>query len=99
MKRKWTILGALAATLLFTALAAAAPGSHDIDWWVMGGGGGSGASGSITLDGTIGQATVGAGSSESYVICTGFWYGLGECIGPPRFSAYLPVILRNFPSE
>jgi hypothetical protein len=97
MKRKWTVLGALVASLLLAGIAVAAPGSSSIDWWVMGGGGGSGAAGSVALDATVGQAVAGVDGSGEYVVCAGFWYGLGPCGEPPEFTVYLPLVLRNAP--
>ena len=97
MKRKWMILVALIASLLLAGIAVAAPSGHSVDWWVMGGGGGSGSAGNISLNGTVGQAVVGVDGSGDYVVCAGFWYGLGPCGEPPGFSVYLPTVLRNAP--
>lgn len=95
MKRNWMILTALLASLLLTGIVVAAPSSHSVEWWVVGGGGGSGAADNITLDGTFGQAMAGVDGSSDYVVCAGFWYGLGSCGEPPGFSVYLPIVLRN----
>lgn len=97
MKRQWMILGALVASLLLAGIAVADPSSHSVDWWVMGGGGESRTAGSTTLAGTLGQAVAGVDGSGEYVVCTGFWYGLGSCGDPPGFSVYLPLVLREAP--
>jgi hypothetical protein len=91
------MLLALVAALLFASIVVAAPSGHSVDWWVMGGGSGSGSAGSSSLDGTFGQAVVGVEGSGEYVICAGFWYGLGPCGDPPRVTVYLPIVLRNGP--
>ena len=97
MKRKWAIWSALVAALLFAGIVVAAPSNHSVDWWVMGGGGGSGTAGSSSLDGTLGQVVAGVDTSGEYVICAGFWYGLGPCGNPSRATVYLPIVLRNAP--
>jgi hypothetical protein len=92
------VFGALVASLLLAGIVVAAPSSHSIDWWVMGGGGGSEDTGTINLDGTAGQALVGVEDSGDYVVCAGFWYGLGPCGAPADESwIYLPLVLRNGP--
>jgi len=92
MKRNWAVLGVLVASLLLAGLAVAATSSHSIDWRVMAGGGGSGAAGTRSLDGTIGQALVGVGGSGDTALCAGFWCRWAE---RAAFRVYLPIILRK----
>ena len=84
-------LGALAiASLLLVGVALAAPNSPSIDWRVIGGGGGSASAGSTSVNGTIGQAVVGAHTSAPYELCAGFWCGAGT-----KHRAYLPLVLKD----
>jgi hypothetical protein len=91
-KRKWTMLGALAASLLLAGIALAAPGGPSIDGWVMGGGGGSGAAANLTLDGTAGQPVTGLDGSGESVVCAGFWCRAAES---PAAAVYLPIVLSK----
>jgi hypothetical protein len=85
-------LGVLVASLLLAGIAVAAPSSYDIDWWAMASGSGSGTDGSTSLEGTLGQATLGVDRREHYIVCTGFWYGTAQC----PVALYLPIIRREF---
>jgi hypothetical protein len=91
MTKKWTILGVLLASLLLVGTALA---QGSIDWWVIGGGGGSGTAGGTSLDGTIGQWAVGSGTSGTTQLGSGFWGG-GSAEGPSG-AVFLPVILRQY---
>jgi hypothetical protein len=62
----------------------------------MGGGTGK-ATGSIVLDGTLGQAVTGVDGGGDSVVCSGFWYGLGPCGEPAQFPIYLPLVVRSSP--
>ena len=85
--------------LLLAGLAVASmvwAGSSDgatVEWSVLSGGGAPAASssGAVTLNGTLGQATIGSSSGPGATVGAGFWYGLGEGI----YEIYLPVTLRN----
>jgi hypothetical protein len=98
MNRKCTILGVLVASLLLAGIAVAAPSSYDIDWWAMASGSSSGTAGDTNLEGTVGQTVVGIQSEDDYVICSGFWPGVGSCGEPPTYPAYLPTVFRELPS-
>ena len=91
MTKKWAILSVLLVSLLLVSTALAQDG---IDWWVIGGGGGSGTAGSTSLDGTIGQWAVGSGTSGTTQLGSGFWGG-GGAEGPSG-GVFLPVILRQY---
>jgi hypothetical protein len=90
--KKWMILGVLLVSLLFAGTALA---QGSIDWWVIGGGGGSGTAGDTSLDGTIGQWAVGGGTSGATQLGSGFWGG-GGAEGPVG-GIFLPVLLRQYP--
>lgn len=77
-KRVWLI--ALLCLLLLAAAVAANASAvlYAIRWNVIAGGGGRSQSGTYGLDDTIGQGMVGAASSGSYRLHSGFWPGLGE---------------------
>lgn len=96
MKKKWAILGILIASLSLVGTALARPQAHIINWWVIGGGGGSGASGGTALDGTVGQWAVGSGTSGSTHLESGFWVS-GSAAGPADEQVFLPLILRQHP--
>jgi hypothetical protein len=93
--KKWMILGALFVSLLMVGMTLAP--APRIDWWVIGGGGGSGTAGGTSLDGTIGQWAVGSGTSGTTQLGSGFWGG-GSAAGPVDESQiFLPLILRQSP--
>jgi hypothetical protein len=96
MRKKWIILGALALSSLF-ASAALANGSPSINWWVIGGGGGSGTAGGTSLDGTIGQWVVGSGTSGTTQLGSGFWGGGSAAGAPDKYLILLPILLRQYP--
>jgi hypothetical protein len=91
MRKKWIILGALALSSLF-ASAALANGSPSINWWVIGGGGGSGTAGGTSLDGTIGQWVVGSDESGGLQLSPGFWGGGWD----ESHVLFLPLVMENF---
>jgi len=64
--------------------------NYDLSWHVIGGGGGQSSSAGHTLMGTVGQPLVGAVSSGSHALCSGFW-----CGGVVQYRIYLPLVLRN----
>ncbi|MBE9508276.1 MAG: hypothetical protein IMY86_09530 [Chloroflexi bacterium] len=97
MKKKWMIPGTLVVSLLLVGMALAAPNAHSIDWWVIGGGGGSGTAGTISLDGTIGQWAVGSGTSGATQLWSGFWGGGGAAGEVDLYQVFLPLILRQHP--
>lgn len=73
----------------------AAPNAPSIAWWVIGGGGGSETSGTVFLDGTIGQWAVGSGTSGATQLGSGFWGGGGAEVG--LYQVFLPVVLCQYP--
>jgi len=89
-------LTALLCGLVVTG-AAWANGIPTINWRVIGGGGGHAAAGVYTLDGTIGQAEVGAATDGGYELCSGFWCGVLARAPPPGYRIYLPIVLKNYP--
>lgn len=95
MYKRWMIPGMLTASVLLVGLALAAPTATDIEWWVISGGGGSHTVGNISLSATIGQWSVGSGTSGSTQLGSGFWGG-GGAEGPPQ-PIFLPLILRQVP--
>ena len=60
-----------------------AAAAFNIDWFVIAAGGVSGSSTNYNLGGTVGQTSVGDGSSTNYVLNSGFWPGVGGgcCVG------------------
>lgn len=74
---KAAMLAALVALflLIWSAWAnAQSGGNYDLTWNTLGGGGGSNASGSYTLNGTLGQPGAGVLNSGKYSLVGGFWW-------------------------
>jgi hypothetical protein len=85
-KIKISTLIALALLLLFavnfasekqTSVPAEPATGEEINWQVISSGGTDGASTNFVLKGTLGQTTVGYGSSANYGLSHGFWQELG----------------------
>lgn len=91
------LLGILVITLgAGIALAGTPKGSsanYAIPWDVVAAGGGEMASTNYALKGTVGQGAIGPGSSSSYTIGAGYWYGLGE----QSLQVFLPFINKPLP--
>jgi len=81
-KRKITALAAVLLCSLLLASVVLANAGAAIDWRVIGGGGGHAEAGTYALDGTIGQAVVGAATDGGYELCSGFWCGVVEAAPP-----------------
>ena len=96
MKKKWVILGTLIVSLFLVGTALARPQAHTINWWVIGGGGGSGTAGDTALDGTVGQWAVSSGTEGNRHLASGFWGG-GDAAGPADEEVFLPLALRQHP--
>ena len=91
MRPKYVI--ALTILLLLMVLVTSstrASGIMEIDWYVIGGGGGTGIAGDYTLSGTIGQPVTGLSSSADSDLCSGFW-----CRVLSGLRIFLPLVLRN----
>jgi len=76
--------------LLLVGSAWAAPSTTDITWKVLGGGGGRVTSGSVALDGTIGQPVTGAVSQPSLALCSGYWCDTEVSVR----QIFLPLVRR-----
>jgi hypothetical protein len=71
-------------------------GSSDgatVDRSLLSGGGApaDSSSGTVSLNGSLGQTAIGASSGSGATLGAGFWYGLGAGV----YEVYLPVTLRN----
>lgn len=89
------LLLGLAACLVFASSASAGSSeNYRIDWMVplSSSGGGPASSAHYTVNYTIGQSVVGAGSSESFASTLGFWYQQIH-----DWLIMLPEIFRNNP--
>jgi hypothetical protein len=64
-----------------------------VDWSVLSGSGApaDSSSGTVSLNGSLGQTAIGASSGSGATLGAGFWYGLGAGV----YEVYLPVTLRN----
>jgi hypothetical protein len=99
-KMRITALGlAILLIILLLGLAVAGvvrAGSSDgitVDWSVLSGGGASAksSSGTVALNGTLGQTAIGPSAATHGSLSAGFWYGAGERMS----TVYLPLVLRN----
>jgi hypothetical protein len=71
-------------------------GGYDLSWSTVDGGGETFSSGGVyTLGGTAGQPDAGLLTGGSYTLGGGFWGG--GAVALPRYTVYLPLILRQFP--
>jgi hypothetical protein len=86
-------LALVAAPIIFAQTSA----SYDLSWNVLGGGGEQAASASYSLEGTLGQPIIDAGSSATFAVQPGYWGGAGAASTAP-FSGklFLPLAMRDF---
>ena len=89
-EKKWIVGSLLLVALSLAGVALAAPATHSIERWVMGGGGGSDAAGSLALSGTLGQAVTGVDSSSGAILCAGFW-----CQSAAERQIFVPIVIKN----
>ena len=83
-----------AGLLALTTGAAAAPAQYRIDRYTVASGGGMAASEDFVVQGTCGQAVVGAASGEGVEMGAGFWGG-AEPSAPAVERVYLPLVMRE----
>jgi hypothetical protein len=89
MKTKLAISLLIVCALLLMGSALRAPSAPSIIWQVLGGGGGRLASGSVTLEGTVGQPVVGFVNQSPVNLCSGYWCGT-----EPGYQRFLPFVRR-----
>jgi len=96
---KVTLVSILVAAGLLLAVGAGvralSPANYAVDWELMGGGGEPISSASTVVDGTLGQATIGASHSARYVQGGGFWYVAAAPVAPPEYRVYLPGVWKS----
>ncbi|MEJ2709182.1 MAG: hypothetical protein P8074_16340 [Anaerolineales bacterium] len=96
MIRKSIALASLAALVLFLLAGTVWAGSSNglvVDWFVLSSGGApaESSSGSVTLNGTLGQTAIGPSVAAHGDLGGGFWYGVGQEMS----TVYLPIMIRN----
>jgi len=96
MTRTRLALAGLMVLLLSMIAGAAWAGSYNgivLDWFVLGGGGepAESSSGNVSLNGTLGQTSIGSSAAIQGELSAGFWYGLGK----GEATIYLPIVLKN----
>jgi hypothetical protein len=93
MKKKQFIMLNLVACLVLAAvpIASGAVGTV-IDWGGFSGGGGSASSGSVSLNGSLGQPVVGVSSAGETQLSAGFWHV--QAVGPLPYQVMLPLVVR-----
>ncbi len=96
-QKRITLALVLLGGLLLASVVLAAPTAPTLDRYVIGGGGGLTEVGIYTLEGTIGQALVGANSTAPFDLCSGFWCGLDVDYTPFSYYISLPLVLRQSP--
>ena len=96
VKRFLLLLGALAALLLVSGVAAGSVQTQAIERprQVIAGGGTSATASGVTLRATLGQPFVGSGTSGNVRLGHGFWGG-GHIV--EAGYVYLPVVLKSYP--
>ena len=90
MKTKLAISLLLACILLLAGSVWAAPNTTAITWQVLGGSGGRLESGSVGVEGTLGQPLAGVVSQSPFELCSGYWCGAGG----PGYKLFLPLLRR-----
>jgi len=91
MKTKLAISLLIVISLLLMGSVWKMPGATEIFWYVLGGGGGQLASGSVVLEGTLGQGVAGMVSQSPRELCSGYWCG-ADVSG---YKLYLPIVKRQ----
>jgi hypothetical protein len=84
----------LAAGLALAGLVwAGSSDSATVDRSLLSGGGAAAgsSSGTVSLNGSLGQTAIGSSYGDRTTLGAGFWYGLGAGV----YEVYLPVTLRN----
>lgn len=73
---------------------AGSSGGIAVNWSVLSGGGApaESSSGTVILNGTLGQTAIGSSAATRGSLGAGFWYGTGGGM----YAVYLPLVLRNF---
>ncbi|MBN2550832.1 MAG: hypothetical protein JXB15_16840 [Anaerolineales bacterium] len=94
MKIKLLFSLLLVCSLLLASSAWAAPAPTTLLWNVLGGGGGQVSSGTVVVEGSIGQPVTGPVSQGAASVCSGYWCGAGDIYLPDRV-VYLPVVIRH----
>ena len=93
LARPWGRAGIGFAILLLTLpLLTYAQSGHNLSWWTVDGGGGTGSGDSYSMSGTVGQSEVGVRmAGGDYTLTGGFW----RSDGPGWASqVYLPLLMR-----
>ena len=90
MKNKLAISVLIVCVLLLAGSAWAAPSALSIVWQVLGGGGGRLVSGSVVVEGTLGQSVAGAVSQSPFELCSGYWCDTGVS----GHQIFLPLVRR-----
>jgi hypothetical protein len=85
--KKTALITITVLSLVIGVVVLAADGA-EIGWSVLSGGGGAVQSGSLTLNGTIGQIATGEVTSGAVALCSGYW------CAPPAQTIYLPAIVK-----
>ncbi|MBN1484738.1 MAG: hypothetical protein JXA37_08445 [Chloroflexia bacterium] len=65
--------------------------NYALNWDVIAGGGNEMSSTHYAIKSTTGQSNIGLGTSSSYSLGAGYWYGIGERI----FRAFIPLLFNN----
>jgi hypothetical protein len=89
MKRIALIL--LLVSLLFGVGTGLAVDGYDLSWNVLSSGGGPMEDAGYSLNGTLGQASVGVRTAPDYQLCSGYWC---QGITEPFFQVFLPLSSR-----
>ena len=91
MKTKLAISLLIVISLLLMGSVWNMPEAPAILWQVLGGGGGRLVSGSVILEGTLGQPVAGVVSQAPREVCSGYWCGADVS----NYKLYLPIARRQ----
>lgn len=83
--------------LLSGVARAASSANYALNWQLFSGGGAPATSGTVTLKGSLGQTAVGAASSTTLGVSSGYWYGItSQSLEVPGSNTlYLPLIFKS----
>jgi len=90
MKIKLAFSLLIVCALLLATSAWAATNATDLSWHLLGGGGGRLESGSVVVEGTLGQPVAGVVSQSPLELCSGFWCDAGG----GGYKLFLPLLRR-----
>jgi hypothetical protein len=83
----------LAGLAIVGIVRAGSSANYAVGWSVLSGSGApaGSSSGTVALNGTLGQTAIGSSAATHGSLGAGFWYGVGEGM----YTVYLPLVVRD----